>query len=156
VSAINIQSMRDESHHHDWARPVLDADAQGGAMAFFCECAIEPGPGGDIMVLRVAGEIDMLTIPVLQDALGAAVSRHPADLVVDLAGVDFCCVRGFALLAAADRTAQTCGTGYALSGLTLHLNRLATLLDREQRCVRYRSVAAAVSAIRVDHTHRPA
>lgn len=156
MSAINIQSTRDEGHDQDRSRPVVDVDAQGGAMAFFCESAIESGPGGDIMVLRVVGEIDMLTIPVLQDALGAAVSRHPADLVVDSAGVDFCCVRGFALLAAADRTAQTCGTGYALSGLTPHLNRLATLLEREQRCVRYRSVASAVSAIRADHTYRPA
>jgi len=153
VSAISIQSTRD-GHDQDRACPV--ADAQGDAIVFSCESATEPGPDGDITVLRVAGEIDMLTIPVLQDALGAAVSRHPADLVLDLAGVDFCCVRGFALFAAAARTARTCGTGYALSGLTPRLNRLATLLEPEHRCVRYRDVAAAVSAIRVEHTYRPA
>ncbi len=153
---INIQPTRDEEHHHDRAYPVTAADLLDGAVACFCEVATEPGPGGDIVVLRVAGEIDMLTLPVLKDALGAAMARRPADLVVDLAGVGFCCVRGFALLAAAARNAQTCGTAYALSGLSPRLNRVATLHEPEQRCVRYRSVAAAVGAVRVDRTYRPA
>lgn len=125
-------------------------------MACSCEFAIEPGPGGDIVVLRVAGEIDMLTLPILRHALRAAADRYSADLVVDLAGVVFCCVRGFALLAEAARTAQSRETGFALSGLTPHLSRVATVLKCDECCVRYRSVAAAVHAIRVDHTYRPA
>jgi hypothetical protein len=36
-----------------------------------------------------------------------------------------------------------------------HLNRIANMLWPEQGCVRYRSVAAAVTAIRIDHTYRP-
>jgi anti-anti-sigma factor len=152
VSAINIQPSRDGEHRADRAHPVTAADLLGGAMSCFCETASEPGSGGGVLVLRVTGEIDVLTLPVVRDALRAAVARHPADLVVDLAGVDFCCVHGFALLAAAARTART---GYALSGLNPHLDRVATLLDPEEDCVHYRSVAAAVTAIRVRHAYRP-
>ena len=89
-------------------------------------------------------------------SFSAAADRHPAELVVDLAGVTFCCVRGFALLAQAVRTAQNRSTGFALCGLAPRLNHVATLLEFEECCVRYRSVAAAVHAIRVDHTYRPA
>jgi anti-anti-sigma factor len=116
--------------------------------------AIEPGPGGDIVVVRVAGEIDMLSLPVLRQALSAAVDRNPADLVVDLAGVTFCCAHGFAVLAGVARIAQNRNTAFALSGLAPRLNRVATLLKFEERYVRYRSAAAAVHAIRVDHTYR--
>lgn len=117
----------------------------------------ELGPAGPILVLRVAGEIDLLTLPLLQHALdaalNAAVDQQPGDLVVDLAGVGFCGVHGFALLFTAAATAQTNGTGYALSGLLPHLDRIATLLWPEQPCLRYRSTAAAITAIRLDHTH---
>ena len=149
MSAINVQPSRDERHRHGRARPFTAADLLGGAMACFCETASEPGSGGDVLVLRVTGEIDMLTLPVVRDALSAAMARHPTDLVVDLAGVDFCCVHGFALLIDAARTAETEGTGYALSGLTAHLDRVAALLYPEKGCVHYRSVVAAVTAIRV-------
>jgi hypothetical protein len=73
--------------------------------------------------------------------------------VVDLAGVVFCCVRGFALLADAAATAQTNRTGYAVSGVPPHLDHLATLLWPEQHFLRYRSAAAAATAIRIEHTH---
>ena len=86
MSAINIQPSRDGEHRADRAHPVTAADLLGGAMSCFCETASEPGSGGGVLVLRVTGEIDVLTLPVVRDALRAAVARHPADLVVDLAG----------------------------------------------------------------------
>jgi anti-anti-sigma factor len=124
------------------------------------ELDTEVGPAEPILILRVAGEIDLLTMSALERALDAALDaatdQRSGDLVVDLAGVGFCCVRGFALLFTAAATAQTNGTGYALSGLSPHLDRIATLLWPGQRCVRYRSTAAAVTAIRIHHTHQPA
>jgi len=153
--SINTEPSRDGEHHRNRARPITAADLLGGAMTCFCEVTTDLGPGGDVVVLRVAGEIDMLSLAVLRDALGAAMARQPTDLVVDLAGVVFCCVRGFVLLAGGARAAQSSGISYALSGLTPYLERIATLIEPEPGCVRYRSVAAAVSAIRVDHTYRP-
>lgn len=130
----------------------------GHASACSCELDTASGPAGPILVLYVAGEIDRLTLPVLEHALTAAVDQRPGDLVVDLAAVGFCCVRGFALLVTAATTAQANGIRFAMSGLSPHLTRVATLLwpqRPEQPCVRYLSAAAAVTAIRIKQTYPP-
>lgn len=119
-----------------------------------CETRNENGPTGQILVLRISGEIDLLTIALVETALTAALDRAPRDLVVDLAGVSFCCVRGFALLADALSTARADGVGYALSGLNTHLDRIATMLWTDQNLVRYRTAAAGVTAIRIDQASR--
>jgi anti-sigma B factor antagonist len=153
------QHARDRTAHT--ASPVTatvagapGTERRGAVSVWSWELDTELGPAGPILVLRVAGEIDLLTVPVLQHALDAAVDQRPKDLVVDLAGVVFCCVRGFALLATAAATAHTNGIGFALSGVPPHVDRIATLLWPEQHRLRYRSAAAAVTAIRIDHTHR--
>jgi anti-anti-sigma factor len=61
---------------------------------------IETGPAGSIAVLHLAGDIDMLTLPLLRAALFTALDTRPGDLVVDLSEVRFCGVRGFVVLAA--------------------------------------------------------
>lgn len=38
--------------------------------------------------------------------------------------------------------------------MTPHMDRVASMLWTEQRCLRYRSVAAAVTALRVEQTYR--
>lgn len=106
-------------------------------------------------MLHVAGEVDLLSLPVLQDALTAALTRRPGDLVVDLAAVTFCGVRAFALLAATADTAHANETRYAVSGLNPNLDRIATLLWPENPYMRYRSAAAAVIAIRIDQAYQP-
>jgi anti-anti-sigma factor len=116
---------------------------------------IQPGPAGNIVVLRIAGEIDLLTTPAVDDAMAEAMDEQPADLVIDLSAVSFCSVRGIALLASTIGGAHRSGIGCAVSGMSPHLNRIANMLWLEQGCVRYRSVAAAVTAIRIDHTYRP-
>ena len=136
------------------ARPAVE-ERSGTTSMCSCELETEPGPTGPILVLHVAGEIDLVTLPLLRHALAAAVGHRPGDLVVDMAAVDFCCLRGFTLLATAATTAQTNGTGYALSGLSPHLGRFATLLWPEAPFVRYSSTATAVTAIRIDQTYRP-
>lgn len=118
--------------------------------------------GGNIVELRVAGELDQLTCPALRAALDAALDgaldRTARHLVVDLAGVTFCCVRGFALLADIGRSAVAAGTGYAISGLPLHLERHSRLLWADRVPIRhYRSAAVAVTAIRIEQAaQRPA
>lgn len=133
----------------------VGAAPSGHPSACSCELETVSGPAGPIMVLRVAGEVDVLTVAVLEHALTAAVDQQPGDLVVDLAAVLFCCVRGFALLATTATTAQRNGTDYAVSGMSPHLDRIATSLWPEQRYVRYRSAAVAVTSIRIDQTYRP-
>ncbi len=44
---------------------------------------------GGAVVLRVAGELDMLTTPKLQETVGRELAAGPGVLVIDLSGVTF-------------------------------------------------------------------
>jgi anti-anti-sigma regulatory factor len=117
---------------------------------------IEAGPVGNIVVVRVAADIDMLTLPLVWCAVITALDNHPADLVLDISGVGFCGVRGFALLAAMCRVTAAGGIGYAISGLGRHHERGASLsCPPGQQIGRARSATAAVTAIREDQALRP-
>jgi anti-sigma B factor antagonist len=109
---------------------------------------IETGPVGSIAVLHLAGDIDMLALPLVRAALFTALDTRPGDLVVDLSEVRFCGVRGFALLAAMARTTASCGIGYAVAGMGPHLDRAATQAWSGQRLRRHPTTAAAVTATR--------
>ena len=109
---------------------------------------IETGPVGSIAVLHLAGDIDMLTLPLVRAALFTALDTRPGDLVVDLSEVRFCGVRGFVLLAAMAATTARCGIGYAVAGVGPHLDRAATQAWFGQRLRRHPNTAAAVTATR--------
>ena len=68
-------------------------------------------------MLHMAGDIDMLTLPLVRAALITALDTRPADLVVDLSEVRFCGVRGSVVRAAMARTTARCGIGYAVAGV---------------------------------------
>lgn len=143
----------------EWTPPV-EAHARGldSTTTLSCTARSWACPGGNIVELRVAGEIDRLTHPAVRAALDAAldgaVDQTSGHLVVDLSAVTFCCVRGFALLADTARVAASNGTGYALSGLPPQLARHAQMLWVADlaaiRC--FRSAAVAVTAIRVEQS----
>lgn len=105
--------------------------------------------GGEILVVRVAGELDLATQPHARAALDDALARSPRHLVVDLAGVTFCSVRGFALFAETGFAAAGRGIDLAFSGLSGHRRRVLTTAGFGAPEVGYPSVAAAVMAIRV-------
>lgn len=60
---------------------------------------------GNAVVLAVAGEVDLLTVSHLQQALTRALDDHPATLVVDLSEVEFLASPGLAALVGAYRDA---------------------------------------------------
>ncbi|MDN5859137.1 MAG: STAS domain-containing protein [Pseudonocardia sp.] len=114
----------------------------------FCTSETHPTPSGPIILLRVAGEVDAFTAPVLRDALTQDLDQQPAHLVVDVAALTFCSARGIALLIEAGRAAVDNGTGYALSGSSRHLARMWALLWDDPLPDRYPSAAAAVTTLR--------
>lgn len=120
-----------------------------------CSCTSESlsSPAGEISVLRVYGEVDMLTVPQLVAALDYHLGRRPAHLVVDLAGLTFCSARGMGLFVHAGATAADCGIGYAISGVLPQLDRLWHALWPGELPACYPSTAAAVAALRA-HTVR--
>ena len=64
-------------------------------------CAIDQKRVGEIEVLSVAGVVDMLTAPALEEAIAIAAKGSPQGVIVDLGAVDFLASAGMGLLVAA-------------------------------------------------------
>jgi anti-sigma B factor antagonist len=62
---------------------------------------VEQLPGA--VVIRVAGEIDMLTAPALDDAVRQSLREQPAKLIIDLSAAKFFSSAGISVLVAAHR-----------------------------------------------------
>jgi len=63
-------------------------------------------PADDIAVVRVDGEVDMVTAPALESQVVALLGEKPKVLVIDLTGVRFFSSAGLAVLALAHREAD--------------------------------------------------
>jgi anti-sigma B factor antagonist len=64
-------------------------------------CTIDQQRIGQIEVLTVAGVVDMLTAPQLEEAIAAAAKESPQGVIVDLGAVDFLASAGMGVLVAA-------------------------------------------------------
>ncbi|MFJ3900283.1 STAS domain-containing protein [Streptomyces sp. NPDC090025] len=60
-------------------------------------------------VLRISGELDLVTSPVIRKRLHAAVAGGRRDVVLDLSAVRFCDSSGVGVLIAARRLMRSCG-----------------------------------------------
>ncbi len=63
---------------------------------------------GEWAVLRVSGELDLMTSPVLRQHVHDVVAEGSHDLVVDLSDVFFCDSSGVGVLVAARRLLRSC------------------------------------------------
>jgi anti-sigma B factor antagonist len=127
---------------HEVHRARVDAAA-------LCSCTATsiPSPAGEVLVLRVAGEVDLLTIAGLQGALTSGLARGPCHLLVDLAELTFCSVRGLSLLVQSGRTAAGQGTGYSVTAASRQTNRAWTVLwPVSELPTQYPTAAAGVAA----------
>ena len=121
-----------------WSRPgrrpavrrVNDPRRTRVDAAALCSCSATSiaAPAGEVLVLRVVGEVDLLTIDVLQGALTSSLARGPCHLMVDLAELTFCSARGMGLLVQAGRTAAEQGTGYSVTAASHQVDSGWTLL----------------------------
>lgn len=86
-------------------------------------------------VVRVAGEVDMVTSPRLQAALSRLLADRPPTLVLDLDGITFLGSSGLAVIVEADEEARETGVRFALAASTrgvlrpLEATGLAGLVD---------------------------
>ncbi|MHA6783256.1 STAS domain-containing protein [Pseudonocardia saturnea] len=112
------------------ARSVLRCGSAPGARGepaaegTWCRCttAVIPGPGGQVIVVRVEGELDLCTVEHLLTELGSLLALRPAHLIVDLSELRFCSARGLSVLSRAGDTAIGLGIGYAVAGASARLN----------------------------------
>ena len=151
-----VQQVDTRSEHcRRVAVPTVDRALDSAAALCSCTSTSLPSSAGEVIVLRVAGEVDLSTVPVLQAALADSVARGPCHLVVDLAGLTFCSARGLTLLVGAGRTAGGQGTGYAVTGASGLVIRLWMLLwPAGELPIRYPTAAAGVIAALVRQTDR--
>lgn len=68
----------------------------------------------DVVIVRVGGEVDMLTTPMFTTVVGEQLATAPAMLVLDLSGVGFLGSSGLAALVGAREQAQSQSIGLRL------------------------------------------
>lgn len=114
-------------------------------------CSIESVlcAAGEIIVLRVEGEVDLCTLPILQAALGDSLDHHPAHLLVDLARMTFCSARGLDLLTQTGHATAGQATSFAVCGVSPQLDRIWSLVWEGDLPIGHRSTAAAMAALRL-------
>lgn len=102
-------------------------------------------PAGDaVSVIRVIGELDMLTGPLLEDHLDSLLATRPERLIVDLSGVSFMGSTGLSILIKARDIARQQGTALQLTGTSRRevalplsitgLDRLFDIVPPDDQC----------------------
>lgn len=69
---------------------------------------VDESEQGTWTVLRISGELDLVTAPRLRRQVHEAVAEGRRDLVLDLSGVQFCDSSGVGVLIAARRLMRSC------------------------------------------------
>lgn len=99
-----------------------------------------------VVVLSVAGDVDMLTAPVLADAIVNAAGQSPAGVIVDLTHVDFLASAGMCVLVSAhDVIAGQAEFGVVADGPVTR--RPMTLIGLDDVIALYRTVDEALAGI---------
>ena len=108
---------------------------------------VESRPVEDgVAVVKLQGEADLHTAPILRDALNEAIESKPETLIVDLTGVTFIDSMMLGVLLSATRRARPNGTELRIVVDDPHVRRIfeLTLLDHVMKL--YPSVEVALSS----------
>ncbi|MEV6332637.1 STAS domain-containing protein [Streptomyces sp. NPDC051909] len=81
---------------------------------------------GDVVLLRVQGELDLATAPLLNQAVTALLAGRPRTLCLDLADLVFCDRTGLLALSRLSARAHAARATVRLTGLHPHLHRTLT------------------------------
>jgi anti-anti-sigma factor len=117
ATAMSIQQhdISAEQRHHV-AAPARYGARGDPAVRCTCGTTSTSSPTGEsIVVLRIAGDLDLATVSFLTTVLTAVLSQRPDHLIVDLDELRFCAARGLAAIAEAGVTATNHGTRYGVS-----------------------------------------
>ncbi|HYN92373.1 MAG TPA: STAS domain-containing protein [Pilimelia sp.] len=81
-------------------------------------------PGADQTVLRLSGEIDMLTAAELTAAVDDALTERPVRVVLDMGAVTFCDSQGLGTLVVLSRKAASAQSALVLTNVADFLLRV--------------------------------
>jgi anti-sigma B factor antagonist len=101
---------------------------QGG-----CLLRINVGPAEDgVIAIAVAGELDLATAPLIDDAFHRLNSAQPLHAHLDLSGVTFCDATGLNAFLAADRLLHATSGRLTLIRPSPQIRRLLTITKLDQ------------------------
>jgi anti-anti-sigma factor len=100
-----------------------------------------------LSVCRVAGEIDLLTVPTLGRVLDDLHGHRVPVVIVDLTGVRYCAAAGVRLLVDATGRALTAGRRLAVVIASLPVARVLTATDTADRIEAYTNLSEAMLAL---------
>jgi len=87
------------------------------------------------VVLRVAGEVDMVTSPVLQRHLDSAIASRRATVVLDLSETTFLDARGVGVIVSARKSASRSGSRLVIRRPPPLVRRVLEIADQVDRLV---------------------
>jgi anti-anti-sigma factor len=87
------------------------------------------------IVVQLCGELDLVSIPSLEECLDVAVAEVPRRLVLDLSALVFIDAAGVAALIRARRHADATGVGMVLDSPIAPVRRVLDLTDLEREFV---------------------
>jgi anti-anti-sigma factor len=88
---------------------------------------------GGVVVVRVYGDVDAITVPLLETALLTELDARPKLLVVDLAGVTWFGVSGLIALIDVQEVAVATGVSVRIAGAAPSVRRLVELTGLTER-----------------------
>ena len=107
-----------------------------------------PTDRGVVALVAIEGEIDLCSVGGVEQVAHAALAEPPLHLVVDLAEMSFCDVRGLRLLATTlPREARRTGVRYTLAEMPRHLAHLMALVPPRDRPQQRATTREALSII---------
>ena len=101
-----------------------------------------------IAVLGVGGEVDMMTAPMLQDAIDGVLAESPSGLIIDLSAVDFLGSVGLRILVATHQRLVD-SAYFAVVADSSATSRPIQLTNLDKVLALYPNVDAAVGAARL-------
>lgn len=124
-----------------------DAAAERTTGADATTCVTSEQWSDRVGVVAVTGVVDMLTAPVLEDAIRTALDKDPVGLVIDLTGVEFLASAGMGILVAVhDEVSPDIRLSVVAEGPAT--SRPLTLLGIADIIPLYATVDEAVAALR--------
>jgi anti-anti-sigma factor len=107
---------------------------------------------GDILVIRVSGEVDMSTVGVLRAEVTSRLDGRPAAFAVDLSGVNFFASVGISLLAETGQRAARDGIAFAVVAWQRHVLRSLEVTGMDGALPLFGTLAQALATLSL---HRP-
>jgi anti-sigma B factor antagonist len=103
-------------------------------------------PAANVAVLRLSGEVDLLTAQAFQDAVDQVLGRPPLILIIDLSAVTFFGANGLTVLVASREVAQQKATALRLVCGTRVVSRPLALVGLDHSFETFNDLDTALPA----------